>query len=165
MHFVKSNRAQVEKMIRRTMSGGMNLIMIASFIAAPTSMVLFPPLSFAAPVPAPPAWIAEILLHLKQNGELSQLDIFALKEKGKSSYVTIRSIVNRINHYLALQNSPFRLVPTAVLLSDTSKIDMTVTLVNINTKKNIEDVEFGIVANDERPMEETSLPVPTKVSE
>lgn len=164
MHFVDSNRAQVEQMIRRTISSGMNLILIASFIAAPASIVLLPTLSFAAPMPAPTGLVAAILRDLKENGELSQINIIALKDKSNNSYVTVRSLVNRINHYLALQDSPFRLVLTAVLVFDVSKVEMTVDVVNIKTKKKIEEIDFGSLKNDE-PMEDTSLQAPKGVSE
>lgn len=163
MHFIDSNRAQIEKMTRRTISSGMNLILIASFIAAPASIVLLPTFSFATPIPTPTGLVAAILRDLKENGELSQITIIALKDKGNNSYVTVRSLVNRINHYLLLQNSPFRLVPTAVLAFDVSKVEMTVDVINIKTKKKIDEIDFGSLKNDE-PTEDTSLPAPMAVT-
>jgi len=161
MIFTDSNHMQKRKLIRRTIFSGMNLLLIASFIAAPTSIVLLPSLSFAvAPIPAPTDLEAAILSDLDRVGQLSGIDIANLKEagKGKNGYVTVRSIVNRINHYLALRNSPFRLVSTAVLVLD-SKVGLTVTLVNIKTKRTIEKIEFDLL-NYEEPIENTSVPAP-----
>jgi hypothetical protein len=55
MIFANFKHVQKEKMIRRTTSSTMDLLLIASFIAAPTSIVLLPTVSLAAPLPFPPA--------------------------------------------------------------------------------------------------------------
>lgn len=120
MHFDQSSHGQKEKIIRRTMSSGMNLVLIASFIAAPASIVLLPTLSFAAPLPFPPTrapkWMLAIVEHLKTTGELTQTDLDTLILKGGGghknhlvSYKTLASIINRINQLAAQEKLSLRL--------------------------------------------------------
>lgn len=149
MHFADSNRIQKEKTIRRTMFSGMNLLLIASFIAAPTAIVLLPPLSFAAPLPVP-AWVPKILDNLRY-GTLSENNIdtlITLKERGGGSLKHLISIINRINELAAQQKISYRLV---ISLSrrflNRSKVGVAVTVVD-STGKKFGEYDLGGATND-----------------
>src|SRR5262249_28544159 len=128
MNFVES------KMIRRTMASGLNPLLIASFIAAPASVVLLPTLSYAAPLPFAPLWMAQIVANLR-HGRLLEDDIKTLIARGKESYKNLLSIISRINQLAAQQKLPYRLkIRASRQFLIRSRLAITVTVVNIKTK-------------------------------
>ena len=156
MHFVESKHAQKEKITRRTMSSVMNLLLIASFIVAPTSIVLSPPLCIAAPLPVP-TWMSKIIDNVK-NGRLTPKDIDTLKTKSAGSYKTLLSIITRIDQLAAQQKSPFSLQETGILFNIApNKVVVKVKIVNRVTREESDDYDLGAYTNDVRPMKKTSL--------
>lgn len=148
MHFVKSDHGQ-EKMSRRTMSRAMNLLLIASFIAAPTSIVLLPTLSFAAPLPVP-SWIAKIIRGLK-TGTLTEIDLKNLKDSGKGSFKNLISVVNRINQLAAYERAPLILdVHGIVSPTNRSKVGVRVSIVNPDDGRVIRTYYLGLFNDDYR---------------
>jgi len=159
MNFVESKK---EKMIRRTMSSAINLLLIASFIAAPTSIVLLPTPSFANPLPFPPAETAEILEGLR-TGTLTATAVGNLKRMGKESLKNLVSVINRLNYRASLKGSTYRLVITGLLLTDDpSKFVVTVGVVNPEKPMEIREYNLGLFTED-RPRKKTSLQAPMDV--
>lgn len=158
MHLADSDPVQKEKMIRRSMSSGINLLLIASFIAAPASNMFFPPISFAAPLPVP-TWITKIVDGLK-TGRLTKSDIDALKKNGAGSYKTLISLVSRINQLATAQKTPYRLDFSGILtVLDPSKVGVTGTVVDAATGKEIGEYDLGVWKYDLGPMK-TSVQAP-----
>jgi hypothetical protein len=163
MNFVASDHGK--KLIRRTMSSAMNLLLIASFIAAPASIVLLPPLSYAAPVPLGPTWMLKIVANLK-GGKLTSDDIKTLRDQsknslGKYSYKNLISIGNRIDELAVQQGSAYRLnIWGFGDPDDKTKIAGRVQVVTEATGFTDEYVA-GVFENDYRmPMKNTSIDDP-----
>lgn len=148
MYFAETNHKQKEKMIRRTMASGLNLLLIASLIAAPTSVVLLPTLSYAAPLPFAPLWMSQIVDHLR-HGRLLETDIDTLVEKDDDSYRRLVSIINRINHLAAQQKLHYRLRVRGIPLLRT-RLSIKVTVVDVTTKKEtvVGEYDVGSTMND-----------------
>lgn len=159
MHFVGSNRMQIEKLIRRTMCSGMNLLLIASFIAAPTSIVLLPTLSFANPLPFPPEWMTDFLYDLK-TGKLTRRNLDAMNKKGKGSYKKVLSLINRINLLADQQKSPFRLNFAGLLrFIDPATVGIRLIVIDAKTGKEIGYFYLGVAKYDiDETVNNTSLP-------
>jgi len=160
MHFVKSKHVQNGSMIRRTMSSSMNLLLVASFVAAPASIVLLPTISFAAPIPFPPTWMLPILASLK-SGKLTSNDIDILKKKGNNSYKTLVSIINRIDQLAVQHRLPFRLeIPDILPSIGPDTVALKVIVVDSKTGKQIGEYDLGPATEDLGPMKKTSLQAP-----
>lgn len=143
MCFVESKHARKEKITRRTMSSVVNLLLIASFITAPTSIVLLPTISFAAPLPAP-TWMTKILDNLKK-GELAQSDLDTLGKKSKPSFNKLISIISRIDRLAVQQNSAFRLDVEGIgLPNDPSKVGTWVKVISQETEMQIAEYNTGV---------------------
>lgn len=168
MNFVASDHGK--KMIRRTMSNAMNLVLIASFIAAPTSIVLLPTLSVAAPLPLGPAWMLKIAAHVR-GGRLTSDDIKTLREQskdafGKYSYKNLISIISRIDQIGVQQNSPYRLDVHGFLLpDDKTKVAAWIKVVSA-TSGDTDEYNGGVYVDDYRkPMKTTSVDALVNVTE
>jgi len=148
MNFADSNHRQKEKMIRRTMSSGLNLLLIASFIAAPTSVIFLPTLSSAHPLPFAPLWMSQIVDSLR-HGRLLGPDIDTLVEKDDDSYQRLVSIINRINHLAAQQKLHYRLKVRKIPLLHT-RLAIKVSVVDVTKKeeKVVAEYDVGSTMND-----------------
>lgn len=162
MYFVESKHGRTEKMIRRTMSSAMNLLLIASFMTAPASIVLLPTLSFAAPLPLGPAWMLKIVANVR-GGRLTSDDIQTLRDKskdafGRYSYKNLISIISRIDQIGVQQNSPYRLDVHGFLLpDDKSKVAAWIKVISA-TSGDTDEYNGGVYVDDTRkPMKKTSL--------
>ena len=119
MNFFGFNDVRTKKLVRRTISSGLNLLIIASFLAAPTSIALLPSPSSAASLPAPAPWMADILKYLK-DGNLFDI-IRILTGKADGSMKRLKALVNRINalaNRMGLTNRLFVQIPDEVTIGD-----------------------------------------------
>lgn len=143
MYFVEPKHAQKENITRRTMSSVMNLLLIASFVTAPTSIVLLPTISFAVPLPVP-TWMTRIVHNLRK-GELTQSDLNTLEMKSKPSFNKLISIISRIDRLAVQQNSAFRLDVEGIgLPNDPSKVGTRVRVISQGTEMQIAEYNTGV---------------------
>jgi len=132
----RSSQEKQGQTIRRVLSSGVSLLMIASFSATFTSIPLFPSPSFAAPAPFAPPWMLPILDDLRKNGELSPADLRELKKRAKGSLKSLDSVLNRINQFASRMGLKYRLAADAQLgvdVGDPTNLEITVIDPNTDT--------------------------------
>lgn len=134
--------------VKHSMTSAMNLLLIASFIAGPTSIVFLPPLSFAAPLPFAPEWMTNFLNDLK-TGSLTRSNLDTMNKKGKGSYRNVLSLINRINRLADQQKSPFRLHFSGLLrFINPGTVGITLIVLDAKTGKEIGYFYLGVAKYD-----------------
>lgn len=146
-------------LFKRTISSGINLILIASFIAAPTSIVLLPSLSLAAPLPFPPEWMTNFVNDLK-TGKLTRSSLDAMNKKANGSYKNVLSLISRINQLADQQKSPFRLGFSGLLrFIDPGTVGIRLIVIDTRIGKEVGYFYLGVAKYDiDEVVNRTSLP-------
>jgi hypothetical protein len=92
------NHADNRKRIRIAPSANLvfSLLILASFIAVPTYILVSPVRSLAAPAPFPRKWFADIVRHML-NGTFGQSDVDTIKKQTTCDADSFRALIRRLN--------------------------------------------------------------------
>ena len=149
MNFFGFSYAQREGMIRRATSSGMSLLIVASFLAAPSTLTLLPTASFAAPAPFIPDWILTILADA-DDGFLTTQDLDELAKRTKLDPDRARNVARRLTQSASRKGLTFTFTAKVMKSTTPGTPDTLEIVVTYSPTKNI-TYSLGPVTSGAKP--------------